>query len=183
MTSPIKVALVTGAATGIGRAVAVRLAARGLAVAINYSRSESDARETLESVLKLGVPGILCRANVADDAAVRAMVERCELSATEARASVEIIDLRTIVPWDRETVLASVRKTRRCLVVHEDTLLAGFGAEISATLAAEAFYELDAPIARLAVPNVPIPYEVGLMEAVLPSAAEIAAKIFELVHS
>jgi len=112
-----------------------------------------------------------------------AMVERCELSATEARASVEIIDLRTIVPWDRETVLASVRKTRRCLVVHEDTLLAGFGAEISATLAAEAFYELDAPVARLAVPNVPIPYEMGLMEAVLPSAAEIAAKIFELVHS
>jgi 3-oxoacyl-[acyl-carrier protein] reductase len=72
-----KVALVTGSATGIGRAVAVRFAREGLAVAVNYSRSEREAEETLAEVRKHGVPAILCRANVADDAAVRAMVARC----------------------------------------------------------------------------------------------------------
>jgi 3-oxoacyl-[acyl-carrier protein] reductase len=69
--------LVTGSATGIGRAVAVRLAQRGLAVAVNYSRSEAEAQETLAEVKCQGVPGILCRCNVADDAGVRAMVGRC----------------------------------------------------------------------------------------------------------
>jgi len=77
MTNQRKVAVVTGSATGIKRSVAVRLAQRGLAVAVNYSRSEKDARETLELVQKEGVPAILCQANVADDRAVRAMVGRC----------------------------------------------------------------------------------------------------------
>src|SRR5687767_11269990 len=78
MSTPRKVALVTGAATGIGRAVALRFAARGLAVAVNYSRSEAEANETLAGVQAHGVPALLCRANVADDAAVRAMVARCK---------------------------------------------------------------------------------------------------------
>jgi len=72
-----RVALVTGSATGIGRAVAVRLAKQGLAVAVNYSRSEAEANETLAEVRKEGVPAILCRCSVADDQAVRAMVARC----------------------------------------------------------------------------------------------------------
>ncbi|WP_020474007.1 SDR family NAD(P)-dependent oxidoreductase [Zavarzinella formosa] len=72
-----KVALVTGSATGVGRAVAVRLAKRGFAVAVNYSRSKEDAEETLRLVKAENVPGILCQATVADDAQVRAMVERC----------------------------------------------------------------------------------------------------------
>jgi 3-oxoacyl-[acyl-carrier protein] reductase len=72
-----KVALVTGAATGIGRAVAVRLARAGLAVAVNYSRSEKDAEETAAEVKRHGVPALLCRCNVADDGGVRAMVARC----------------------------------------------------------------------------------------------------------
>lgn len=76
MSASRKVALVTGSATGAGRAVALRFAARGLAVAVNYSRSEADAQETLSAVERLGVPAILCRADVADDAAVRAMVAR-----------------------------------------------------------------------------------------------------------
>jgi 3-oxoacyl-[acyl-carrier protein] reductase len=72
-----KVALVTGSATGIGRAVAVRLAREGLAVAVNYSRSEAEAKTTLAEVQRQGVPAILCSANVADDRSVRAMVARC----------------------------------------------------------------------------------------------------------
>jgi 3-oxoacyl-[acyl-carrier protein] reductase len=72
-----KATLVTGAATGTGRAIAVRLATLGMAVAVNYSRSEKEAEETVDAVRACGVPGILCKANVGDDAAVRAMVARC----------------------------------------------------------------------------------------------------------
>lgn len=72
-----QVALVTGAATGIGRACALRFAQRGMAVVVNYSRSEADARETAAACEQLGVPVLLHQANVADDAAVRAMIERC----------------------------------------------------------------------------------------------------------
>jgi 3-oxoacyl-[acyl-carrier protein] reductase len=72
-----KVALVTGSATGIGRAVAIRFAKEGLAVAINYSRSEKEAQETLAEVQKHGVPALLCKANIAEEADVSAMVEQC----------------------------------------------------------------------------------------------------------
>ena len=72
-----RVALVTGSATGIGRATALLLAQRGLAVAVNYSRSENEAKETYEEVKRRGVAAILCRCNVADEAEVRAMVHRC----------------------------------------------------------------------------------------------------------
>ncbi len=76
-TAVRKVALVTGSATGIGRAAALRLARDGLAVTVNYSRSEKEARETFDAVRALGVPALLCRASVADDSAVREMVARC----------------------------------------------------------------------------------------------------------
>jgi 3-oxoacyl-[acyl-carrier protein] reductase len=72
-----KVALVTGSATGIGRACAIRFARQGLAVAVNYSRSEKEAEETLAEVRRHKVPGLLCKGSVADERAVRGMVERC----------------------------------------------------------------------------------------------------------
>jgi 2-oxoisovalerate dehydrogenase E1 component beta subunit len=67
----------------------------------------------------------------------------------------EVIDLRTLLPIDRETILASVRKTGKALIVHEDNLTGGYGAEISALIAAEAFTDLDAPVRRLCGPDVP----------------------------
>jgi 3-oxoacyl-[acyl-carrier protein] reductase len=72
-----RVVLVTGSATGVGRAAAVRFARRGFAVAVNYSRSEKEANETLAAIKDVGVPAILCRATVGNDVQVRAMVERC----------------------------------------------------------------------------------------------------------
>lgn len=110
-----------------------------------------------------------------------AMVERCERAAEKSGASVEVIDLRTVSPWDREAVLASVRKTRRCLVAHEDNETAGFGAEICAVIAREAFFDLDAPPERLTTPDVPLPYNVGLMDALIPSVDQIAERIDALV--
>jgi len=109
-----------------------------------------------------------------------AMVERCEQAAAESAVDVEVIDLRTIVPWDRDAVLESVRRTRRCLIVHEDTLTAGFGAEIAATLAREAFFDLEAPIERIAMPDMPSPHSPLLLEAVLPGVPRITAAMREL---
>lgn len=106
-----------------------------------------------------------------------AMVERCLLASAQAGASVDVIDLRTIVPWDRETVLASVAQTRRCIVVHEDTMTAGFGAEIAATISRESFLQLDAPVERMAVPDIPLPYNVALLETILPTVSSIADQI------
>ena len=111
-----------------------------------------------------------------------AMVERCEAAADSCGSSVEVIDLRTLVPWDVDAVLASVKKTRRCLIVHEDTLTAGFGAEIAARLASEAFFFLDAPIERLAMPDIPSPHNPLLLDAVLPSSAMIAERICDMVE-
>lgn len=77
MSEQRKVALVTGSATGIGRAVAVRFAQQGLAVVVNYSRSETEAKETFEEVRRLNVPALLCRADIGDERAVREMVAQC----------------------------------------------------------------------------------------------------------
>jgi 2-oxoisovalerate dehydrogenase E1 component len=106
-----------------------------------------------------------------------AMTHRALEAAQGHAGRVEILDLRTIVPWDKSRVLESVRKTGKCLVVHEDGITGGFGAEIVATLAEESFTDLDAPPARIAVPDIPIPYNIGLMNATLPQVADIARKI------
>ncbi|MFM1848925.1 MAG: hypothetical protein RL417_2399, partial [Pseudomonadota bacterium] len=111
-----------------------------------------------------------------------AMVERVEEAVDAAGESIEVIDLRTIMPWDKSAVLESVKRTRRCLVVHEDGMTAGFGAEIAAVVAKEAFFSLDAPIDRIAVPDVPIPHNVNLMAAVVPDVEEIAARMKQLME-
>jgi 2-oxoisovalerate dehydrogenase E1 component len=111
-----------------------------------------------------------------------AMVQRCEQAADKAECSADILDLRTLMPWDKQAVLASVRKTRRCLIVHEDNMTGGFGAEIAAIVAREAFLNLDAPIERLATPDVPVPYNIELMNAVIPSVETIASRIRDLVE-
>lgn len=108
-----------------------------------------------------------------------AMVERAEQAAEGS--SVEIIDLRTLMPWDRAAVLASVKRTRRCLIVHEDLMSAGFGAEIAAVVAQECFFDLDAPVSRIAMPDIPSPHNPALMEWALPSVDGIRAKIEELI--
>lgn len=112
-----------------------------------------------------------------------AMVERCELAAQELgpQAGLEIIDLRTLSPWDETMVLESVRKTGKALVVHEDISFGGFGAEIAAVIAAEAFSDLDAPVERVAAPAVMVPFSQTLMDGVVPTVARIRAKMEDML--
>ena len=109
-----------------------------------------------------------------------AMVQRCEEAAEGVSA--DIIDLRTLMPWDQDAVLSSVRKTRRCLIVHEDLSTAGFGAEISAVVADQAFMDLDAPVSRLTMPDIPSPHNPVLLEWAVPSVERISKRISELLE-
>lgn len=96
----------------------------------------------------------------------------------ESGTSVEVIDLRSVKPWDKERVLESVKKTGKALIVYEDNFTGGFGAEVAATIAQEAFEYLDGPIMRIASPDVPIaPYAGVLEEYILPNPAKIAEGI------
>jgi len=109
------------------------------------------------------------------------MVERCEQAAAELAASIEIIDLRTLVPWDKSCVLQSIRKTGKCLIVHEEILIAGFGAELAATIAQESFTDLDAPIQRIGAPSTPVPFSTELMKGVIPQPTDIQQRMAELL--
>jgi 2-oxoisovalerate dehydrogenase E1 component beta subunit len=99
----------------------------------------------------------------------------------EDGTSVEVIDLRTVSPWDKERVLESVKKTGKALIVYEDNITGGFGAEVAATIAQDAFGYLDGPVTRVASPDVPIsPYSGILEEYILPNPKKIAEAIRKL---
>jgi len=96
--------------------------------------------------------------------------------------SPEVLDLRTLLPWDEDAVLASVKKTGKCLIIHEDTRTAGLGAEIAATITEKAFEWLDGPILRVTAPDTPVPYSPPLEEAFLPSAKTLLAAARQLAR-
>jgi 2-oxoisovalerate dehydrogenase E1 component len=135
-----------------------------------------------EFVVPFGEAGILREGSTLTVVTWGAMVERCEQALVNTGISADLLDLRTLSPWDRDATLASVRKTRRCLIVHEDTMTAGFGAEIAAVIAKEAFFDLDAPIERLAMPDVPSPHSPVLLDAVLPGVETISQAIVALAE-
>ncbi len=111
-----------------------------------------------------------------------ALVHRALLAAQQAEKdhiSVAVIDLRTIVPYDWDTIAAHVARTNRVVIAHEDQVMCGFGAEIGARIAGELFEHLDAPIRRVGAKNVPVAYCPDLEEAILPQAADILKAIKE----
>jgi 2-oxoisovalerate dehydrogenase E1 component beta subunit len=112
-----------------------------------------------------------------------AMVYTAEEAAKQLDdVSVEIVDLRTVMPWDKGAVLESARKTSKVLVLHEDTRTGGFGAEIAATIAEEAFEDLDAPVKRIAAPDTPVPFSPPLEKAFIPQVDDVAAGLRELAE-
>jgi 2-oxoisovalerate dehydrogenase E1 component len=107
-----------------------------------------------------------------------ATVHRSALAAEQLAAEgieTEILDLRTLSPWDREAVMESVAKTSRLLVVHEDVLTGGFGAEVAAVVAEACFAELDAPVRRIGAADTWVGYEPTLEKAALPQVDTIVA--------
>jgi pyruvate dehydrogenase E1 component beta subunit len=112
------------------------------------------------------------------------MVYRSLAAADQLAASgihAEVIDMRCLVPLDMETVAASVRKTHRVLVVEEDNLTGGWGAEAAARIGEELFYELDAPVKRIAAPDCPAPTAAVLEEVYLPSVSRIVTDVCSLM--
>ncbi|HEV8200148.1 MAG TPA: alpha-ketoacid dehydrogenase subunit beta [Candidatus Polarisedimenticolia bacterium] len=114
-----------------------------------------------------------------------AMLYPClEAAATlekERGAKAEIIDLRSLLPLDRETIVASARKTGKVMVVHEDTRTGGIAGEIAATINEEAFDHLDGPVLRVTAPDTPVPYSAPLEDFFLPNAVKIADAARKLV--
>jgi 2-oxoisovalerate dehydrogenase E1 component len=111
-----------------------------------------------------------------------AMVHRCLEAIKDFSGRVTLLDLRTILPWDKNRVIESVHRTGKVLVVHEDTVTNGFAAEIIATINEQAFHALDAPIVRIATPDIPIPYNISLMDAVIPGINRIKKSIETLLN-
>jgi pyruvate/2-oxoglutarate/acetoin dehydrogenase E1 component len=112
-----------------------------------------------------------------------AMVYTAEEAAKQLDdVSVEIVDLRSVMPWDKPAVLESVRKTSKVLVLHEDTRTGGFGAEIAATIAEEAFEDLDAPVRRITAPDTPVPFSPPLEKAFIPQVDDVVAGLRELAE-
>jgi 2-oxoisovalerate dehydrogenase E1 component len=107
--------------------------------------------------------------------------EEAAHQSAENGVELEIVDLRTLVPWDRETVRASLRKTNRVLVLHEATRTAGFGAELAADLAENAFTLLDAPPRRVAAEDLPVPFAKPLEDQVFSARSKLRPSINELL--
>ncbi len=110
---------------------------------------------------------------------VAAVVGRLE---QEGKGSIEVIDLRTIIPWDKEAVYDSIRRTNRVLVAHEDSLTMGFGAEIAAEIANQCFDDLDAPVGRIGAMDCFVPSAVTLEREVLPSETSLEGEILRLLN-
>jgi 2-oxoisovalerate dehydrogenase E1 component len=108
-------------------------------------------------------------------------IEVADKIAAEGKADIEVIDLRSLLPWDKEAVRASLQKTGRVLIVHEDKVFSGFGGELSATISDEMFELLDAPVKRVGSTFTPVGFNRILEAAVLPDNGRIYAAAMELL--
>jgi len=108
-------------------------------------------------------------------------IEVADEFAKQGNRRIEVIDIRSLIPLDEEAILSSVRKTNRALILHEDNLTAGFGAELSALITEKAFESLDAPVRRLASFDSPVPFAPSLEKEVLPDKSKLLKAIQDIL--
>jgi 2-oxoisovalerate dehydrogenase E1 component beta subunit len=148
-----------------------------------YRRIKEVVSEDVDFLVPIGKADVKREGDDVSIITYGAMVHRA-LEAAENLAgrgvSVEIVDLRTVYPLDEETVLRSIEKTSRAVVLSESYRFVGIAAEVAATIAEKAFEYLDAPIERLSPPNIPVPFSPTLEDAFLPGVADIEAAVERL---
>ena len=148
-----------------------------------YRRIKEQVSEDPEFLIPLGSAAVKREGSDVSVITYGAMVHKA-LEAAESLAgrgvSAEVVDLRSIVPLDEETVIASIAKTSRALVLYESHRSLGVGAELAAMIAERAFEHLDAPVARLAPPNTPVPFSPPLEDAYLPQVSDIESAVERL---
>jgi 2-oxoisovalerate dehydrogenase E1 component beta subunit len=148
-----------------------------------YRRIKEQVTEDPDFTIPLGVAHVKREGSDVTIVSYGAMVHRA-LEAADNLAGrgveAEVVDLRSIVPLDEETILRSIEKTSRALVLYESYRFLGVGAEVAAMIAERAFEHLDAPVVRLAPPNVPVPFSPPLEDAFLPQVSEIEAAVDRL---
>ncbi len=148
-----------------------------------YRRVKEMVPEDPDFLVPIGVADVKRQGDDVSVITYGAMVHKA-LEAADGLAqrgvSAEVVDLRTITPLDEETVLRSIEKTSRALVLYESHRFLGVGAEVAAMIAEKAFEHLDAPVARLAPPNVPVPFSPTLEDAFLPQVSDIEAAVERL---
>jgi pyruvate dehydrogenase E1 component beta subunit len=139
-----------------------------------------------EIVDRLGTAKILRRGIGCTIIALALMVPRAleaaETLAKEHGIDAEVIDVRSLVPLDTQTILSSVAKTGRLFIVEENPRLCGWGAEIASIVADEAFWDLDGPIVRITTPHIPLPAADHLEDLAIPSAARIVDKVLRVLN-
>jgi 2-oxoisovalerate dehydrogenase E1 component beta subunit len=148
-----------------------------------YRRIKEQVSEEPDFLVPIGVADVKRDGSDVSIITYGAMVHKA-LEAAEALAqrgvSAEIVDLRTVYPLDEETILRSIEKTSRALVLYESYRFLGIGTEVAAVIAEKAFEHLDAPVIRLAPPNIPVPFSPPLEDAFLPQVSDIEAAVDRL---
>ncbi len=148
-----------------------------------YRRIKEQVSEDPDFLIPLGSAAVKREGTDVSVITYGAMVHKALEAAENLAArgvSIEVIDLRSIVPLDEETVISSIAKTSRALVLYESHRSLGIGAEVAAMIAERAFEHLDAPVARLAPPNTPVPFSPPLEDAYLPQVSDIEAAVERL---
>jgi 2-oxoisovalerate dehydrogenase E1 component beta subunit len=148
-----------------------------------YRRIKEQVPEDPDFLIPIGMAAVKRSGTDVSVITYGAMVHKALEAAENLEAqgiSVEVVDLRSIVPMDETTVLESIAKTSRALVLYESQRFLGVGAEVAAMIAEKAFEHLDAPVERLAPPNTPVPFSPPLEDAYLPQIADIEAAIQRL---
>ena len=109
-------------------------------------------------------------------------LQAAEKLSLESGLSIEVVDLRSLIPLDRETILNSVKKTGKALIVHEDKVFSGFGAELSATIMEQAFEFLDGPVRRVGSAFTPVGFNRILEAAILPNTQKIKDAMIDIIN-